>query len=165
MQAPMNSQIYIFSRAIRTGKTTALRNWSGGKPNIAGILTPDENGLRKLYDITSGTTYDLQVAETFPGPVINIGRFVFDQSVMEKAKQLLLDACYKNTDWLVIDEVGKLETEQNAGLEPAVTEIIQHYQSGKATGKLLLVIRDSLLDKALEKYVLKGAVIFSDHLP
>jgi hypothetical protein len=43
--------------------------------------------------------------------------------------------------------------------------VVSFYQSGKAKGKLLLVIRDSLLDKAIEKYRLDDAIIVHDHLP
>jgi len=147
------------------GKTTALQQWIAGRTDIAGILTPDENGMRKLLDIASGKKYDLQVGKNFEGDAMVIGRFIFSKAVMEKARQLLLESLETEPAWLVIDEAGKLEIEQDAGLEPAVTAMIQHYQTGGASGKLLLVIRDSLLDKAIEKYSLQGALICTDHLP
>lgn len=160
-----NNHICIFSRAIRTGKTTQLQHWVKDRTGISGILTPDENGMRMLQDIASGKKYALQVNDTFTGPTITIGRFTFDLSVTERAKQILQHACHENPAWLVIDEVGKLEVEQDAGLEPVVTNVIRHYQSGEANGRLLLVVRDSLLNKAIEKYGLQDAAVFSDHLP
>jgi nucleoside-triphosphatase THEP1 len=160
-----DKQIYIFSRAIRTGKTTQLQNQVTGRNDVAGILTPDDNGMRKLLDIASGRRYDLQVQDDFAGPVVRIGRFAFDLSVMETARQLLWNAAHTNVNWLIIDEAGKLETEQDAGLEPALAQVIDHYRSGKAKGKLLLVIRDSLLEKAIDKYGLENAIVLHDHLP
>lgn len=160
-----NKPIVIFSRAVRTGKTTALQRWTEGRENIGGILTPDEHGMRKLLDIASGKKYDLQADEHFTGETITIGRFVFNAAVMERAKQLLHESLNRSPVWLVIDEVGKLEVEQHAGLEPAVIQIIHHYQSGRAEGRLLLVIRDSLLEKAIEKYGLQNAEVYTSHLP
>lgn len=162
----MNKRICIFSRAIRSGKTTALRQWTEGRENMAGILTPDdENGRRVLVDIATRACYPLQVDQHFTGNILAIGRFIFDHDVLLKAQEVLKAAACNDPQWLVIDEVGKLETGQDKGLEPAVSHIIRQYQSETGKGKLLLVIRDTLLEKAVEKYGLDGATIFSDQLP
>ena len=66
--------------------------------------------------------------------------------------------------WLLIDEVGKLETEQGEGLEPAVLQTIATYRQQK-DNRLLLVIRDTLLEQALRKYDLYGCNIINQGLP
>lgn len=165
MSLPVNPNIIIFTRPVRTGKTTQLSSWLADKQDAAGILTPDVDGLRKLYDIRTGQYYDLQTDERHAGPAIAVGRFLFDVTIMEKARQLLLTACSEAPSWLVIDEVGKLEIEQQKGLEPAVMQVIRHYQQSKTKSRLLLVIRDSLLAKAIELYSLQDAAILSDELP
>ena len=58
----------------------------------------------------------------------------------------------ENTEWMVVDEVGKLELDEKTGLEPALGEVIRFYQNGDAKGKLILVIRNYLLDEVVEVY-------------
>jgi nucleoside-triphosphatase THEP1 len=163
----LNSNIYIFSRPIRSGKTTALQQWIGSRENVAGLLAPDLDGKRKIYDIRGDSYYDLELeGRTGPG-IIRVGRFAFDAAVFDQGKELLQQALIHDPDWLVIDEVGKLEIESNSGLEPTVKEIIRLYQSGTVKGKLLLVIRDYLLRKAIMHYQLIESVTVSslDRLP
>jgi len=109
-----------------------------------------------LLDIKTGAYHDLELDETADN-TIAVGRFYFDKNVFEKAQQILLNALQLRPEWLVIDEIGKLEIEQGLGLEPAVGRIINEY---KHTAKnLLLVIRDSLLSKAIDHYKLENAVV------
>lgn len=157
----MTERIYIFSQPIRSGKTTALLNWLKTKRILAsGILTPDVNRERKLYDIREETFYPF---EAKPGDnsnnVISIGKFVFYKTAFAKAKDILITAFDNEPDWIIIDEIGKLEIEQNEGLEPFLSEWISAYKENNNGSKLLLVIRDSLLNKALEKYILNNCTI------
>lgn len=150
------TNIYIFSRQIRTGKTTELKEWIESNKNVAGILTPDVDGRRKLLDIKTGAYHYLELNETIDN-TIAVGRFYFDKNVFEKAQQILLSALQLRPEWLVIDEIGKLEIEQALGLEPAVGRIINEYKH--PAKNLLLVIRDSLLSKAIDHYKLENAVV------
>ena len=50
---------------------------------------------------------------------------------------------------------------EQKGLEPAVTNVIKHYQQNKTDEKLLLVIRDSLLKECIEHYGLQNATIIN----
>ena len=67
-------------------------------------------------------------------------------------KKLLLDCLSKDLDWLVIDESGPLELE-GKGLEPAVSKIL--IEDEKYGGNILCVVRESLLDKFVEHYMLE----------
>lgn len=61
-------------------------------------------------------------------------------------------------DWVIVDEVGKLEIEQHTGIEPALSQIIDLYKVN-AKGSLLLVIRDYLLEQAIAHYKLNAVTI------
>lgn len=152
--------IYILSRPVHSGKTTLLMDWIVSEKNVGGILCPDINGLRKLYDISSKKYYDFQVPEgNDVAGATKICNYVFDEKIFEFGRQLLLAAIEKPFDYVIVDEVGKLELYKNAGLEPAVSKIIKHYQSLEVKGKLLLIIRDYLLEESIKQYQLEDAIL------
>lgn len=155
------SDIYILSGPVQSQKTTRLLKFITGKESAGGILTPDINGKRKLMCIASGEYFDFQVDENFSGKKISVGKFHFDRSMMEKAIETLLVDMTKDPRWLIVDEVGKLEVEQGAGLHDAVLKLVEFYRT-KASGKLLLVVRDSLLEKVVSEYGLHDARVIND---
>lgn len=158
----MNSGIHILSAPIQTGKTTDILDWAEGNAGIMGILTPDINGIRVIYDLSNGNIFPLETNETNE-KTIEIGRFSFLEEGFEQARQILQAACAAKPEWLVVDEIGKLEIGMHTGLEPEIVKIIRHYRYAKLTNnKLLLVIRDYLLDKAIALYSLNGATIISN---
>lgn len=159
------SNIFIFSRPIRTGKTTQLLGWSRNKPDMYGLLTPDVDGLRMLYDLVTKQYHPFQLETAASGPAISVGRFIFARESFATASRILLDAAQQSYNWLVIDEVGKLEIEQGQGLDDVVKTVIAQHRARKQNGRLLLVIRDTLLGKALEQYRLHDATILGDILP
>lgn len=152
----MANNIFIFSRPIRTGKTTELMEWIAGKSNIAGFLTPDVGEARMLYDIEQKGYYKMQLNDTDEEERISVGRFLFSKKAFDTAKHIL-----KNTvaDWLIIDEAGKLEIEQHIGLEPELSNTINSFRKSIPSGNLILVIRDTLVEKAVKKYDLEDARI------
>lgn len=162
MEKLINNIIYILSAPIQSGKTTSLMNWVRTKANIKGILTPDIDGLRMVYNISDKTSFKLIGDGRLGEDTINIGRFSFSKDSFERARMILDDSYTAHPDWLVIDEIGKLEIEQKNGLEPSVSEIIRKYQNKTENGKLLLVIRDYLLSQSIEHYHLEGASIIQD---
>jgi len=91
---------------------------------------------------------------------LEVGKFTFNIDSFKKAiDQLKIDSISPEIDWLIIDEIGKLELESNHGLEPFISEFIANFLSENNSKKLILIIRDSLLKKAIEKYQLQGCVI------
>ncbi|HTN46157.1 MAG TPA: NTP transferase domain-containing protein [Flavipsychrobacter sp.] len=153
------NNIFILSQPVQTGKTTLLQKWISGQPNIGGILTPDENGARKLLNITTGKLYDLQLDAHAQG--LKIGKFVFDETIFAAGNEMLLQAFSENRDWIVVDEIGKLELFQNKGLAASASPIITHFRGNETRTNLLLVIRDYLLDDAIAHYGLRQAKILS----
>ena len=69
----MDNQIFILSQPVKSGKTTLLKNWVDVQDNIGGILTPDVNNKRMLYDIAEKTYHTFQTHN--PENSIGIGRF------------------------------------------------------------------------------------------
>jgi molybdopterin-guanine dinucleotide biosynthesis protein A len=153
----MIANIFILSEPIQTGKTTLLMNWISRQKHVGGILTPDVNGKRKLYDIAAKQYHDLQLDDETEG--IKIGRFTFSESVFAHARTLLAQATDKQYEWIVTDEIGRLEMDRKEGLEPAISELIRYYKTHHTTGNLLLVIRDYLLNDALKYYGVEEATI------
>lgn len=156
----MIDQIYILSQPIQSGKTTLLSNWVLSQSSVAGILTPDVDGKRKLYDITTNAYFDLQLPDT-AREGIRIGRFLFDADVFAKARDILKKAINCEYEWIVVDEIGRLEMDRKEGLEPQIYELIEYFKIHKLHSKLLLVIRDYLLEDAKKYYGMEEAVVLS----
>jgi molybdopterin-guanine dinucleotide biosynthesis protein A len=154
----MKPNIFILSKPIQSGKTTSLMEWCEGKDNVIGILTPDKEGSRKLYDIANKKYIDFEVEQTFTDTnIVSIGKYNFFEHVFEKAQQIILNQT--DSDFLIIDEIGRLELNQNKGLEPGLGIIIKKYLNKEISSNLILVIRDYLLDECIEKYQLQEAKI------
>ncbi len=154
----MKPNIFILSKPIQSGKTTSLMEWCKGKNNVTGILTPDIEGSRKLYDIINKTYIDFEAKQPFTDTnIVSIGKYNFLEHVFEKAQQIILNQT--DSDFLIIDEIGRLELNQSKGLEPALGIIIKKYLNKEISSNLILVIRDYLLEECIEKYQLQEAKI------
>lgn len=142
--------IYIFSRPIQSGKTTELLNWSDQQEKIAGILMPDINGSRKIFNIDTQELFDVECVNpaTATEPLTSIGRFHFYTAAFKKASSVIQDAFNQKKDWLVIDEAGKLEL-KGEGFFGVVTDAVKLYSNKNRQGNLLITVRDSLLDEII----------------
>ena len=152
------TNILIFTGPVRSGKTTMLWNKFAARENVGGFLTPDEeNGIRQFYDIAGKTFLPFELPAESDLPAVEIGRFRFSAATFERGKEMLLAPI--TCDLFIVDEVGRLEVEENSGWEPALTPLVDEYKMGRRQGKLLLVVRDSLVEKALEKWRLEGVSV------
>lgn len=143
--------IYILTGAIRSGKTTALLDWSKNKNDVDGLLCPDDiNGKRYFLKLKSKMTFKLE-AEAEAEAIVAIGNFKFLQSAFNEANDfLILEASKTERQYLIIDEIGKLEL-KNEGLHVSTQALISQFKS-KDNSHLILVVRDYLLDAVLEYY-------------
>ncbi len=162
------STIYILSQPIQTGKTTLLSAWCNTLSSVGGILTPDLAGKRMLYDVSEQRMHPFQLHEGEQG--INIGRFTFSEHGFQTAQKLIETSIVQDKTWTVIDEVGRLELNQQQGLEPSVSKAIAWFKQHQGEQKLLLVIRDYLLLEAIAHYQLQEAILvdrsfLQTHLP
>ncbi len=153
----MQNNIYILTGPIRSGKTSALANWLNGISDTGGILTPDVDQKRMLYDISNNIYFPFEVNTSTPADeLISVGKYFFLKKTFSQAHRILAKSS-QNNHWIVVDEVGKLEL-NNMGFEPALSNLIKHVQK-KTNQKLMLVIRDYLLNQCIKKYNLKQANI------
>lgn len=146
----MKNKFYIVSEPIHSGKTTMLWHWASQQHNIGGFITPDVNGKRMLVNLSSGETHALQIDSNQPG--ISIGKYHFSKTAFDKAQQWINECIQQQYSWFVIDEVGRLEVDQQSGLEPALSNLITHFKNHAHPTRIVLVIRDYLLNDALKHY-------------
>lgn len=143
--------IYLFSGPVRAGKTTALYDWIADKTQVGGFLCPDVDGTRKLYEISTGRCYPFQ-ADGPGGPAdIRIGRFAFSAAGFALAGKIIDWSLARQPQWLVIDEIGKLEL-SDAGFAGLVKKVLLAHRSHDFTGDLLLVVRDFYLQQVIAHF-------------
>jgi nucleoside-triphosphatase THEP1 len=153
----MNKKILIYSDKIKSGKTTNLFRWIARQNLISGILQPvvEEKGF--FYSIVDKILIQFEVSEEqskkfSESQLVKIGSYFFLKSGFEKAKEILKRDFEKNYDLLVIDEIGPLELNGD-GLEPVISEIVNWLDTFE--GKLVLVVRDKLINDVIKKYKLE----------
>ncbi|RLD27688.1 MAG: hypothetical protein DRI54_00655 [Bacteroidetes bacterium] len=139
--------IYIFTGPVKSGKSTRLFDWVDKQPNAAGILSLIIDGKKHLYSISDKKKLCL---ESSKNTAIKVGRYMFDPDVFYWAQKQLTEELNRAKDLLIIDEIGYLEL-RGEGLEPTLSKIIK--KSEKANNiKLLLVVRESLVNQVIEHY-------------
>lgn len=146
--------IHLLTGPVHTGKTTRLMHWASSQKNIDGIFQPVIDEKRFIYHIASRTLKMLESPlNSTDEKIIKIGNYRFSKDVFTWAQNVLLDSLDKNLEWLIIDEIGPLELD-NFGLEPTITKIISDRE--KFDGKILCVVRDSILEKFIGHYRLEN---------
>ncbi len=155
----MEENIYILSEPIRSGKTTALLAFCNQQLSVGGVITPDVNGIRKLYYPSEKKYTDFQIEKEKEG--IIVGKFNFSNDAFSNARRVLQELDFDAYSWIIIDEIGKLELLSANGFEPELSKLIKRFKDYNGDTKLLLVIRDSLLQLGLEFYDLKFAKVIS----
>ncbi|TCJ19615.1 hypothetical protein EPD60_00380 [Flaviaesturariibacter flavus] len=146
--------VFIFSRPIRSGKTTDLLAWSRGGADVRGIAMPDYNGERHFEDLATGERWSATAGtET---DLLPAGPFRFSKEAFAKAARRLE---LPEGGWLIVDEIGKLELE-GKGFANALERVIA---DGAGTDfKLLLVVRDTLLEKVCSRFGLGDARVLHE---
>jgi len=152
--------IILFSREIRSGKTTEIQSFVKGSFDFGGILMPDLNGFRHIMDIRTGQQRQIQVEKSSPNS-IQIGKYYFNPNSFIWANESIAHELNLIPDFLIIDEVGKLEL-KNSGLYKSVSKAIDIYDNTDSSKQLLLVVRDSLLEEVLTFFELKNYEIISN---
>ncbi len=167
----------ILTGPIRSGKTTCLEQWCRARiaaaDDVDGILAPTVNGTRYIQEI-HGNRYQLDAAAGPDSPsdgpdapsagLIRIGPHAFRKDAFLKAQDYLLQAYdrLQSAGFLVIDEIGPLEL-RGEGLEPAVSRLFAVAKTGNA--RIVLVVREGLVQRICERYDLEATVIRPDELP
>jgi nucleoside-triphosphatase THEP1 len=141
-------KIVILTGPVHSGKTTALLHWITDK-KIAGMLTPIVDSKRVLYSIEDG---DFTLFETAPGDSdsVKTGKYHLSFQAFKKSASILDRALLSNNDWIVIDEIGPLELD-GQGFYHLLVNVLDQW-----SGKLLLVVRFSILSQVIDKFDLNG---------
>lgn len=158
--------IAVLTGPVHVGKTTVCRAVAELVQQrgycVRGILTPpilDKDGMRlgiEVLDLATGERRVLarvwqpsnglrspselpMLGEEYRGP--HVGPYYFDLEALQWGQNVIAEAIGIGCDLLIIDEIGRLELEQNSGfnhvLDLLVTSIVP---------RCLLVVRDTLLD-------------------
>ena len=127
-------------------------------------MSPVINNQRYIYSIEADKYRCLEAGNdnSSDQKIITIGRYNFLESTFVWAREQLQIAAEKESEWLIIDEIGPLEL-SGKGLEPQVGSIVSAaLQSEKSN--LILVVRDSLMEKVVDFYHLKGRYKTDDEI-
>jgi len=146
------TNIYILSGPVHSGKTSRLRDWLQNRDNVDGILAPVIDNQRYLMHIGTEEIKRVQLvgSEKDLQSVWQIGDYIFSQAVFKWAQQILFECSKQKPDWLILDEVGFLEL-QGKGFDPVITQILSMNVS-LAPANILLVVRDKLVEKVTRHY-------------
>lgn len=101
----------------------------------------------------------LEVEDKDDLKLVFVGKFRFLKSSFDKANQYLTNASEKHPNYLVIDELGKLEL-NNEGLHGAAAILINNYGADK-NKHLILVVRRSLVEPILAHYKIQDHRLIS----
>ncbi len=150
----MSNKIIILTGEIQTGKTTLLQQICKARNDVAGILTPVINKKRFFYDITNNTFFDMEAKAT--EETLAIGKYLFSKTAFAQASDVLLNANkISNLNYLIIDEIGPLETRQHQGLYQSLKQIV----SFTFTYNLILVVRQALVKEVAVVFNLSSPVV------
>lgn len=150
--------IFIFSKPIHSGKTTSLMNWCKEKKNVKGILMPEVDGLKYFYDIEQNKIFNAEILNDskLVDELQIIGKYHFSIAAFEKANHIIKNSTLSKNDWLIIDEIGKLEL-QEKGFHSSLKSIL----TSSSKINLLIVVRDTLIKEVTDFYQISHFTIIS----
>jgi len=165
-----NQKIFIITGSIGQGKTAMVQKiievFREKGIAMGGIYSPRvmENNTTIGYNIIDIANCDneeflrLNTNES----IMEIGRFKILPKGLQKGAEILKSSNSRNNKIVVIDEVGNLECE-NQGWAASMQDLIDQPNT-----HLLLVIRDSLAEKVIQRWNFKQPFVFNiskhDHL-
>jgi len=149
--------LLIYLGPIKSGKSTRLYDFFKDRKNVAGVLSLVINDKKYLYSIRTKEKKLLEVNNNeSDSDVITIGRYNFSKEVFAWGRKILSNDLKEKSRLIIIDEIGWLEL-AGKGLAPTAFEIIKKSLVGKL--KVIVVVRESLVNKFLEHVQLKGTQV------
>lgn len=158
--------IIVLSGPVRSGKTTLLEKTARVLKKtgaaVEGYLTPSERS--EDHRVERYVLLSLRDGRRFPflsrdarGAAARAGRFFMDGEGLRRAERIIRDAPAEGL--LVVDEVGPLEL-AGGGVRDAIGDAL----TGRK-GATILVVRESILEEALENLGLSGARVIDVRTP
>lgn len=156
-------KVFIITGLTGQGKTTFLQkiieNLKLNNCKISGIYSPKVLVKNEItgYDIVDIQTDEREILLriTENESLRGIGRFKISDTGLNKGKNALSTANRSKSQVVVIDEVGNLELNDNGWAEN-IEELIK-----TADNHIIMVIRESLVEKVVAKWNIKPELIFN----
>jgi len=141
----------VLTGKVHVGKTTVCSVVADSARQrgycVRGILTPpilDKEGTRlgiEVLDLYSGERRELaRMDRELGGP--RVGPYSFDASALQWGQDVIARAIAAGCDLLIVDEIGRLELEQDKGFSHVL-----HLLATSVVPRTLLVVRITLLQK------------------
>lgn len=146
------NKIYLLSEPVHSGKTSALFNFVKEHSGAAGFICPDIDGKRHLLNLSDHQIHPFQMDAPDTDQDIKVGKYIFSRATFQIAHSILMSAAEAKFNYFIIDEIGKLELENN-GLEPALSNALSQFKNAR----LIIVVRDYLLEDVKARYNLENA--------
>lgn len=153
-----SKQLFILSAPIRSGKTSLLRAWTDSATCFGGFLSPDSPTGRILWFPSIKQQIPFELA-TPVSNCLSIGKFHFDSKAFELGINQAIADLKSGKKYILLDEIGKLELEHQSGFYPGLTELLGLLPS-YPDSKLVLVVRNSLIDLAIDLLKEEKTLIF-----
>ena len=158
----LSRKIFIVTGGIGQGKTTQVQKIvdSLTKRNISvsGILAPRiiKDGLTIGYDIVDIETNKQEpfLRNNIDDNLPKIGNYTIFPQGLEKGINILTKSALNNSSLVVIDEIGKLEL-NDQGWAANVAELVN------GSSVLLFAVRDSFTGQVIKKWNLKDYSVFT----
>lgn len=167
VQNKLSKRIFIITGSIGQGKTTQIQkiveSLKEKNITVTGIYSPRlmENGNTTGYDIVDIETNRREafLRQTDNKDLNGIGKYSICQKGLESGNDALRRSKNNKNRLVVIDEIGKLELE-NQGWSANVTELLE------SSAILIFAVRDTFTEQVIEKWNLKDYLVFnvSDNL-
>ena len=156
----MNNKILILTAEKQAGKTTLLQQFCKDRNDVAGILTPIVNGKRVFYNIAGATYFEMEANKNEPQLVI--GNYILSAAGFKKANDMLMqESKRKDINYLIIDEIGPLETKYQQGFYTTLITLLK----SSFKYNLLLVVRPSLVEEVLSYTAVNKQECIAMNLP
>ena len=156
----MKRQIFILTGKVHSGKTTRLIEWLHNKDNAAGIISPVINSERQIFLYPDYEYIKLEANENSEKEILLCGKYKFFKDAFIKANNYFDSLDFENLDWVIIDEAGLLEL-NDEGLHDSMKKAAIKFLEEKTKFSLIIIVRDYLVEKIVDKYNLGKCVVLN----
>ncbi|MBW6478003.1 MAG: DUF2478 domain-containing protein [Bacteroidales bacterium] len=154
--------VFILTGQINQGKTgftmQLIEMFQNQGLTVRGFVTlgntnDKSRNTYKIKNLQSGEKTDL--CSTQPDPAKpNYGRFYFEESGIEKGRNIIAETLTQPTDLLVIDELGPMEI-NDRGWAPVIEKVVE-----QNTCAQFWVVREKLVKPMMRKWNVGDIIVF-----